>query len=67
MSTELRATSTLVCATWDEKTGRFDRSDVALPVLTKPGVLATEPCYVDVSEDAPWDHRAAIFLEKIIE
>jgi hypothetical protein len=30
--------------TWDESTGRFDpdRSDVALPVLTEPGVLATE-------------------------
>ena len=33
---------------WDEVTQRFDpdRSDVALPVLTKRGVLPTEPLYV---------------------
>ena len=44
---------------WDEATGRFDpdRSDAALPVLTEPKVLPTEPLYVDVSGDAPWDAR----------
>ena len=42
---------------YDEATERFDpdRSDVALPVLTDPGVLTAEPSYVDVSADAPWD------------
>ena len=42
---------------WDEATRRFDpdRSDVALPVLTEPGVMGDEPLYVDVSGDAPWD------------
>src|SRR6476659_182938 len=43
--------------TWDDDAGRFDpdRSDAALPVLTQPGVLPTEPLYVDVSDDAPWN------------
>ena len=54
---------------WDEVTGRFDphRSDVALPVLTEPGVLAAEPLYVDVGEDAPWDPRAPMFREKVTD
>ncbi|MDV8031752.1 toll/interleukin-1 receptor domain-containing protein, partial [Rhodococcus sp. IEGM 27] len=54
---------------WDESTGRFDpdRSDIALPVLTRPGVLTTEPFYVDVSEDAPWDPRAPMFREKVTD
>ena len=55
--------------TWEEAGGRFDpdRSDAALPVLTQPGVLATEPLYVDVTEDAPWDPAAALFREKITD
>jgi hypothetical protein len=55
--------------TWDEATGRFDpeRSDVALPVLTRPGVLPTEPLYVDISEDAPWDPAAPMFREKVTD
>ncbi|MFD4264876.1 toll/interleukin-1 receptor domain-containing protein [Rhodococcus sp. NPDC058481] len=54
---------------WDEESGRFDpdRSDVALPVLTEPGALPTEPFYVDVSEDAPWDPRAPMFREKVTD
>ncbi|MFE7720478.1 toll/interleukin-1 receptor domain-containing protein [Nocardia rhizosphaerihabitans] len=54
---------------WDEATGRFDphRSDAAPPVLTEPGVLPTEPLYVDVSEDAPWDPRAPMFREKVTD
>ncbi|MFE6923369.1 toll/interleukin-1 receptor domain-containing protein [Nocardia sp. NPDC057663] len=54
---------------WDEAAGRFDpdRSDVALPVLTEPGVLATEPFYVDVSDDAPWDPAAPMFREKVTD
>ncbi len=54
---------------YDEATGRFDpqRSDVALPVLTEPGVLAAEPSYVDVSADAPWDHNAPTFRDKVTD
>lgn len=54
---------------WDRHTQRFDpeRSTVALPVLTRPGVLPTEPLYVDVTEDAPWDPRAALFREKLTD
>ncbi|HZE15531.1 MAG TPA: hypothetical protein VE197_07375 [Mycobacterium sp.] len=50
---------------WDEATQRFDpdRSDVALPVLTEPGVLGAEPLYVDVSGDAPWDPHATTFRD----
>ncbi|MDV7243576.1 MULTISPECIES: TIR domain-containing protein [Rhodococcus] len=54
---------------WDEASGRFDpdRSDVALPVLTQPGILAAEPFYVDVTEDAPWDPASPMFREKITD
>ena len=44
-----------------------DRSDAALPVLTQPGVLPTEPLYVDASDDAPWDPAAALFREKVTD
>ena len=52
---------------WDADQQRFDPqvSDAALPVLAQPGSLPVEPFYVDVSEDAPWDPRAAAFREKI--
>ncbi|MDT5242926.1 MAG: hypothetical protein QOD36_302, partial [Mycobacterium sp.] len=52
---------------WDEDDVRFDpeRSNAALPVLTRPAVLASQPFYVDVSEDAPWDPGAPIFREKV--
>ncbi|MFD6390972.1 toll/interleukin-1 receptor domain-containing protein [Nocardia sp. NPDC060259] len=54
---------------WDRHTHCFDpqRSTVALPVLTQPGVLPTEPLYVDVTEDAPWDPRAPLFREKLTD
>ena len=54
---------------WDEGSGRFDpdRSDAALPVLTEPGALGTEPIYVDVSEDAPWDAGEPIFRDKVTD
>src|SRR6478672_6842660 len=54
---------------YDEAAGRFDpqRSDVALPVLTEPGVLAAEPSYVDVSADAPWDPNAPTFRDKVTD
>jgi WD40 domain-containing protein/TIR domain-containing protein len=54
---------------WDEAAERFDpdRSDVTLPVLTQPGVLPSEPFYVDVSDDSPWDPAAALFREKVTD
>jgi WD40 repeat protein len=52
---------------WDEDTARFDpqTSDAAPPVLTKPGSVPFEPLFIDVSDDAPWDHRAPNFRDKI--
>ena len=54
---------------WDEAAQRFDpdRSDAALPVLTKPGVLAGEPLHVDISADAPWDPNAPTFRDKVTD
>ncbi|MGW0101542.1 TIR domain-containing protein [Nocardia sp. NPDC003354] len=54
---------------WDEATARFDpdHSDAALPVLTRPGALPTEPFYVDVGDDAPWDPTEPLFREKITD
>ena len=54
---------------WDEASARFDpdRSDAALPSLTRPGTLPTEPLYVDVSKNAPWDPEAALFREKVTD
>ncbi|WP_325432198.1 DUF2510 domain-containing protein, partial [Mycobacterium sp.] len=57
---------------WDEATQRFDpdRSDAAPPVLTKdkePGVLPTEPLYVDVRGLAPWDPHAPTFRDKVTD
>jgi WD40 repeat protein len=52
---------------WDGSTARFDRqtSDAAPPVLTEPGSLPAEPLFIDVTDDAPWDHRAPTFRDKI--
>ncbi len=52
---------------WDETTARFDpkASNAALPVLTQRDCLPSEPLYIDVSEDAPWDYRAPAFRDKI--
>ena len=54
---------------WDEATQRFDpdRSDAALPLLIQRGVLPTEPLYVDVTGDAPWDPAAPLFREKVTD
>ena len=54
---------------WAADGARFDPqlSDAALPVLTEPGVLPTEPFYVDVTEDAPWDPDVALFREKVTD
>jgi len=52
---------------WDADRQRFDPqvSDAAPPVLTEPAALLAEPFYIDVSEDAPWDPRAATLRDKI--
>jgi DNA-binding beta-propeller fold protein YncE len=52
---------------WEENTARFDpqTSDAAPPVLTEPGSLLAEPLFIDVTDDAPWDHRAPTFRDKI--
>jgi WD40 repeat protein len=54
---------------WDNATHRFDPdlSDAALPVLTEPGVLPTEPLHVDVSADAPWDLQTPTFRDKVTD
>ena len=54
---------------WDEDAARFDpdSSDAALPVLTAVGSLPTEPLYVDVSDDAPWDVSDKVFREKVTD
>lgn len=52
---------------WDEHTGRFDPqlSTAAPPVLTEPGSQPTDPLYIDVSADKPWDYRAPVFRQKV--
>ena len=52
---------------WDPDRQRFDpqASDAAPAVLTERGVLPTEPFFVDVSGDAPWDARSAVLRDKI--
>ncbi|MGH3969191.1 MAG: toll/interleukin-1 receptor domain-containing protein, partial [Mycobacterium sp.] len=52
---------------WDGGRQGFDprTSNAALPVLCEPGVLPTDPFFIDVSADAPWDAHAAPLREKI--
>ena len=52
---------------WDATSGRFDpeEPDAAPRVLTEPGSLPSEPLYIDVSEDAPWDLRSLTFRDKV--
>ena len=52
---------------WNAKEARFDPalSDAAPPVFTESGSLPSEPLYIDVSPDAPWDPRAAAFRDKV--
>lgn len=54
---------------WDAATGRFhpERSDAAVAALTVEGSLPTEPIYVDISQDEPWDPNSAAFRDKIID
>jgi WD40 repeat protein len=52
---------------WDATSKSFDpdASDAAPPVLVAPGSLPSEPLYIDVSEDAPWDLRSLAFRDKV--
>jgi WD40 repeat protein len=52
---------------WDATRGRFDptQSDAAPPVLTEPGSLRSEPLYIDVSADKPWDLGSLAFRDKV--
>jgi WD40 repeat protein len=52
---------------WDPAGKRFDPagSDAAPPALTQPGSLQSEPLYIDVSDDAPWDLRSLAFRDKV--
>jgi WD40 repeat protein len=52
---------------WDATTERFDpeQSDAAPRVLTAPRSLPSEPLYIDVSDDAPWDLGSLTFRDKV--
>ena len=52
---------------WDQAHECFDPqvSDAAPPVLSEPGSLPAEPLFIDVSGDAPWDHRSPAFRDKL--
>jgi WD40 repeat protein len=52
---------------WDPAGKRFDPagSDAAPPALTQPGSLQSEPLYIDVSDDSPWDLRSLTFRDKV--
>jgi WD40 repeat protein len=54
---------------WEDETRRFDpdRSTAIVPVLRESGVLATEPIYVDVSGDSPWDFDEPRFRDRVTE
>lgn len=52
---------------WDAAGERFDpeQSDAAPPTLTEPGSLKSEPLYIDVSVDEPWDLGSLPFRDKV--
>jgi hypothetical protein len=52
---------------WDPANARFDPelSTAAPPALTEPGSVATEPLFIDVREDAPWDLGDLSFRDKV--
>jgi TIR domain len=54
---------------WNDAEGCFDRaaSTAAPDLLTEPGILLSQPFYVDVSQDAPWDPRAPGFRERVTD
>jgi WD40 repeat protein len=52
---------------WDATSERFDpeHSDAAPAALTEPGSLRSEPLYIDVSDDEPWDLGSLTFRDKV--
>lgn len=51
---------------WDPHETRFvpSMSSSLPPSLSQRGVFKAEPCYVDVSADAPWEYRNPRFRDK---
>ena len=60
------AAGTLV---WDDSAGRFDPalSTAAPDLLLRSGTLPTQPFYVDVSGDSPWDSADVVFRERVTD
>ncbi|WP_162525837.1 MULTISPECIES: TIR domain-containing protein [unclassified Mycobacteroides] len=54
---------------WDDSNGRFDpdNSTAAPPALATPDSLGTEPVYIDVSHDNPWDIQNPTFRDKLTD
>ncbi|WP_134080608.1 toll/interleukin-1 receptor domain-containing protein [Mycobacteroides salmoniphilum] len=54
---------------WDDTHGAFnpDGSTAAPPALAAPDALGTEPIYIDVSHDNPWDIQNPIFRDKLTD
>jgi WD40 repeat protein len=52
---------------WDRSAQAFapTTSDAAPPALTVPGSLPTEPFFIDVSVDDPWDPRSSPLRDKL--
>jgi WD40 repeat protein len=52
---------------WNADEQRFDPavSDAAPPVLTESGSLPSDPLYIDVSPDLPWDPSSPAFRDKV--
>ncbi|MFL0157111.1 TIR domain-containing protein [Mycobacteroides chelonae] len=54
---------------WDDSHGRFDpdNSTASPPALAVPDALGTEPVYIDVSQDNPWDIQNPVFRDKLTD
>lgn len=54
---------------WDDTHGRFDpdNSTAAVPALLQQDSLQTEPIYIDVSPDDPWDITNPTFRDKVTD
>lgn len=54
---------------WDGARGCFDedQSTASPRVLARPGALQTQPFYVDISGDAPFDAKSPVFREKVTD
>ncbi|OHT78106.1 hypothetical protein BKG69_15765 [Mycobacteroides chelonae] len=54
---------------WDDTHGAFNpqNSTAAPPALATPDALGTEPIYIDVSQDNPWDIQNPVFRDKLTD